>query len=663
MSARFAVQVDPDQFDRLARPTQPLAAVAELVWNSLDAEAQVVTVSIGRTDLDGVETVVVTDDGHGMTNEESIRDFQKLGGSWKKAGAAGLRLSKNRKRSLHGSNGEGRFRAFALGRTAEWSTVAVGLNGSLERTVITGSMDDSEFIVSDAEELIEGSPGTTVRATRPREHVNRLLGSQATTWLITRFAVYLVKYPSVVVTYDGRKLDPSTVLARQTDVSLGGSVGGEYGVPGLRILEWIPDLSTIRPSLVLCDENGVAFHEIEDIETAGGIRFTAYATWAGFPAYANDLLLADLGHPTVGPVVEAARVAIQEHLDARLGQQRIEIIERWKAERVYPYGEPPRTPIEEHERRVFDAVAITAAPAVAREPKAAKLSLRLLKSALAESPSALHRVLREVLDLTHDQLTDFDRLLDRTTLASIIQTSKLVTDRLDFLSDLESILFDPESKKRLRERTELQRILCNGRTWIFGEEYGLAVDDKGLTKVLEAHRTLLGDKRAVTEPVRDTEGRTRIVDLMLSKASFGADRRQHLVVELKRPNLTLTQKELGQITNYAVSVVRDERFQAPTVTWDFWLVGDDIDQVVTELTRKPGQPEGLYQPGSNYRIWVRRWAEILEENRQRLHFFRTRLDYHSGEDAELEETLRRILPPEQRSVDAAIQVKVSATTD
>ena len=50
---------------------------------------------------------------------------------------------------------------------------------------------------------------------------------------------------------------------------------------------------------------------------------------------------------------------------------------------------------------------------------------------------------------------------------------------------------------------------------------------------------------------------------MLSKASFALDRRQHLVVELKRPKLTLTQKELGQITNYAVTVARDERFQAP----------------------------------------------------------------------------------------------------
>ncbi len=412
---------------------------------------------------------------------------------------------------------------------------------------------------------------------------------------------------------------------------------------------------------VLCDENGVALHEIEDIDTAGSIRFTAYVTWAGFAVYANDLLLADLGHAVISPVVGAARQAVREHLDVRVSEQRIEIIARWKAENVYPYKQPARTPIEEHERRVFDAVAITAASAVSNEPKAAKLSLRLLQSALAESPDALsdalYRVLQEVLDLTPEQLADFDQLLERTTLASLIQTSKLITDRLDLLIDLEGLLFDEENKKRLLERSQLHRILANGRTWVFGEEYRLAVDDKGLTKVLQTHLALLGDETPVLEPVTDTEGHTRIVDLMLSKASFASDRRQHLVVELKRPKLILTQTELNQITNYAVAVVKDGRFQAPTVTWDFWLVGDAMDNVLHELTAKPDAP-GLYQQGQNYRIWVRRWAEVLEENRQRLHFYREHLDYQPGEDTDLEETLSKYLPPaahapEQKSDEAA----------
>ena len=70
--------------------------------------------------------------------------------------------------------------------------------------------------------------------------------------------------------------------------------------------------------------------------------------------------------------------------------------------------------------------------------------------------------------------------------------------------------------------------------------------------------------------------------------------------------------------------------------WDFWLLGDDMDHVVENLARTPNRPTGLYTEGQNYRIWVRRWAEVLEENRQRLHFFREHLEYQPQDEAELE---------------------------
>jgi hypothetical protein len=641
VSERFVVQVDVDQFDRLARPTQPLAGIAELIWNALDAEAETITVSISRTDLDAVEMVQVTDDGHGMTHDDATRDFRKLGGSWKKMRPA----SKNGKRPLHGKEGAGRFRAFAIGSTVEWSSVAEGFGGSLQRTLVTGTLDSSEFTVSDAEPIASGNAGTVVRITRPREHANRLIADAAPQLLVTRFAVYLIKFPSVTVTFDGTPLDPMTILEDQREIPLDEALGGKHGQPVLRFLQWKPEAKAIEPSLVLCDGDGVALHEITDrIESVPGVRFTAYLVWSGFTHHVNELMLGDLGHPVLGPIIEAAREAIRGVLDELVSERRAEQIDRWKAQNVYPYSGPAVTAAEMQERQVFDVVASTAASAVAKEPKAAKLSLRLIKEALGQPPGALHRVLKEVLDLTPQQLADFDRLLERTTLASIIYLSKTVTDRLQFIHDLENILFDLDKKKRVLERTELHRILANGQTWVFGETYTLAVDDQGLTKVLEAHYALLGSDESVEEPVTDTEGHTRIVDLMLSKAAFFADRREHLVVELKRPSVTLSQNELGQITNYAVAVSRDERFRASNVTWEFWLLGDDMDEVVEELSNKPGQPAGLYTEGANYKIWVRRWAEVLEENRQRLHFYRDHLDYEPEEVTELTDVLGKYLP-------------------
>lgn len=652
MSERFVVQVDADQFDRLARPTQPLAGIAELIWNALDAEAETVVVSIDRTDLDAVADVTVTDDGHGMTHDESLQAFRKLGGSWKKSRSN----SKNGKRPLHGKEGSGRFRAFAVGSTVEWTSVADNGIGGLQRTVVTGSLDSSEFSVSDPEDLAIGKTGTVVRITQPREHANRILGEAAPLSLVTRFAVYLVNYPTLNISFDGQSLDPGLILKSQTEIVLDSSIAADFETPIVKILEWKPEVKSIAPTLMLCDSNGVALHEItEGIGRGSGIHFTAYLIWSGCAAFANDLLLGDLGHPVLGPVIDATRVAISDFLDARLTEKRVEQIAQWKADRVYPYSNPPQNPTEIQERQVFDVVAVAAASAVAKEPRAAKLSLRLIKEALAQPPGALHRVLKEVLDLTPAQLADLDRLLDRTTLASIIFLSKTITDRLDFLQDLEGMLFDAGKKEKLLERTQLHRILANSRTWVFGEQYALAVDDLGLTKVLEAHYELLGIESPVIEPVTDIEGHTRIVDLMLSKAALFSDRREHLVIELKRPSLTLTQAELTQITNYAVAVSSDSRFNATNVSWEFWLVGDDMDEVVEQLTNKTGQPAGLYTEHGNYRIWVKRWAEILEENRQRLHFYRDHLEFQPAEEAEFADVLNKYLP----KTAADIQIEIS----
>jgi hypothetical protein len=42
---------------------------------------------IGRNELNGVDTVSATDDGHGMPNTEAVRTFKRWDGSWKKTRA------------------------------------------------------------------------------------------------------------------------------------------------------------------------------------------------------------------------------------------------------------------------------------------------------------------------------------------------------------------------------------------------------------------------------------------------------------------------------------------------------------------------------------------------------------------------------------------------
>jgi hypothetical protein len=102
------LNVQEDFAEKLATG-RPVQALAELIWNGLDAEATAIKVTAEEGDV-RLESMTVQDNGHGMSYEEAASAFEYLGGSWKKAN----NLSKNGKRHLHGKEGRGRLRALAL---------------------------------------------------------------------------------------------------------------------------------------------------------------------------------------------------------------------------------------------------------------------------------------------------------------------------------------------------------------------------------------------------------------------------------------------------------------------------------------------------------------------------------------------------------------------
>lgn len=60
-----------------------------------------------------------------------------------------------------------------------------------------------------------------------------------------------------------------------------------------------------------------------------------------------------------------------------------------------------------------------------------------------------------MLRLPKRQQEELAELLRDVSLSSIISSAKIVADRLKFLTGIEAVLFDPEPKKRLKERSQL----------------------------------------------------------------------------------------------------------------------------------------------------------------------------------------------------------------
>jgi hypothetical protein len=627
------VSAADDHLKRLVG-AQPLAGIAELVWNAFDAEARSVTVDVELADGGAVDRVVVADDGHGFTADEVPDLFSTVGGSWKHERAN--RMTRNDVRLLHGDKGQGRWRAFAIGDRVRWEATT-GRDSERETVTVSMSQDHLEKFEWFGPVRSGAALGTTVVVDAGMKRPTRLLADDAADELRATFALWLKNYPDIELTYRGEPLTPDPLVERTATFVL--DVAQDHGPAELTIIEWSIDQDR---GLYLCDANGATLHKLEPGIHAPGFVFTAYVSWEGFREHESTLLLAEMHSSSlVSDVIEAARDQMRAHFRERRDEQRRSIVQQWKAEDVYPYEAEPTDPLDQASQAVFNYVATTAAPAVNTidNRSAKKLSLSAMRVAVENDPSALQRVMRQVVQLSPDKLEEFDQLLEKTTLPALLTAMRTVVGRLDFLTALEALLFDDDLAPTVLERAHLHPLLEN-ETWVFGEEYALHVSDKSLTTVLRAHLAILGSDEIITAPVLDSDGsHLRRVDLLFGRALEHARmEREHLVVEIKRPSVEIGRDEVSQIEDYALAVSTDSRFDQENTRWDFVLVGTTLDDHATRRANQAGQPRGLIHHDAanpNVRVWVRTWAELIHECKHRMQFVRRGLEYDPSSDEAL----------------------------
>ena len=644
----IVVEVQGDHLEALTRVNRPLYAIEELIWNSLDADASEVEVTFIDNHLGSLATIQVRDNGTGIARDEVEYVFRNLGGSWKKT----VMTTRNEGRLLHGKSGKGRFKAFALGQFVEWRTTYKE-NGVLKCYSINGSrLNLKKFEISSIESVGTGIVGTTVIISEIDKIFKTLRDENALDILSERLALYIREYPMVRVKYDGKYLNPSKYEKHITNYHLPDIQDEESAAFAvqLTVIEWYIQKDR---ALYLCDESGFVFVKKSPGIHARGFSFTAYLK-SGFIKRLDEagLLESEDLYPALSEVIETAKNKLRDHFRERAIQESASVIEQWKKEDIYPYTGDAETTIEKVERQVFDVIALNIHDYLPEfqqtEIKTKKLSLILMKQALEKSPSALKAVLEEILELPKEKLDELEELLKKTTLSAMINASKMVADRLDFLRGLETLLFD--YKKELQERSQLHKILAS-QTWIFGEEYHLSVNDQSLNEVLLQHLKLLNTKDDSGDRVVRDGGRTGIIDMMLSKVVHGPHQGQriHLVVELKRPDKKIDEEVAEQIRSYAMAVSRDERFRSTNTEWVFWAVSNEVSDAVKEQASQQHMPEGvLYSAAKrDLTIWVKEWGQIINECKARLKLFQDALQYEADKDSGLlylQKTHEKYLP-------------------
>src|SRR5262249_20291975 len=182
----------------------PSVGLCELAWNAFDEDAAMVDIRIETNELGGIEQIVVEDDGNGMTMERASSSFAAVGDSWKLMPGT---LSRG-KRPVHGRHGRGRYAAFGLGYSVQWTSTAVAVVGGLTTVHIMGSRSDLQYmdITSGAAETSKAGTRVTIGLITDETLAAFDQSAELQKQLLTEFALHLDRFRDFKILFLGEAI-------------------------------------------------------------------------------------------------------------------------------------------------------------------------------------------------------------------------------------------------------------------------------------------------------------------------------------------------------------------------------------------------------------------------------------------------------------------------
>ena len=630
----YDVNLKSDYLKNVSNVT-PIKGIEEAIWNSLDADANEILIKFNRNEFEKLSEVIIEDNGHGIDINKVETEFTTLGGSFKKTT---LRSPKNRK--YHGSQGAGRLKLSSIGNNIDISSTYYDENNKcyVDINIFIDGINLNKFEVKSLNKSSKKQTGTRIKITNLSPKVSSLINEKSLEEIAEIFSAYSFSYPDFSIIYDGTNIDFGLYIKNICSEEFELDINDKNEKFNVKIIEW--KKSNLDKKICYCDEEGITiedkFHKLRL-----QLPISIYILSKYFASIEEPCFLQLDGFDTILNEISNKAKNIAKNYDLeKIHEQAKEYIEELKKEEIYPYKTEPTNIIEKIEQQVFDVTAlqlrkylpVDSSKKTTKKGKAKdKLTLSLLKEAISSSPTVVSKIIKAVLGLTNDEQSDFAELLERTTLSSIINTSKEISDRLIKLEGFKQIILT-DFNKRILERKHLQKLL-EQEYWLFGDNYQLGAADNTLKNVLKKYLQYIG-REDFEETVLDEKDSKKIPDICLWK-QYKKDyqgNKENLIIEIKKPTLNVTMTEVSQIQTYANKIIEDSAFPKEKTFWTFYLLTNTYDNIVGHACNQRDREPGLYINGDNYKIYVKRWSEILNDAEAKLSYLQEKLNHNVQEN-------------------------------
>lgn len=630
--ATESVEITSKGIRKVLNKYTPQRAIAEYIWNGFDAHATEVKVSTeSEKTYDSIVNVRVSDNGDGIIYELLPVAFKKFYESHKTAsGNIDSRFSR-------GKNGYGRFTFFKFADNAEWHTV-YKKGEDLFKYIIDINTDKLTDYNAIEPVQVSGQPsGTEVLFTNI--HNDDL----STTWvkeklipfLRAEFAWYFKVYPEKKLYINNELLDCSSVIGDSEVFEL---LIQPDGIDGelfhIYYFQWSEKPQDEFSRFYYMDAEGnLKFQRTTHYNNKGDFFWHSVIVKSTF---FNSLADIEDEEQSLFSSLPERRVfkALNDKLNEYLATKRRPFL-RAKAEVLVSDYESEdlfsfigKTPWEESRKAylqsfIKELYEVEPTVFIKLNLSQRRIFVRLLAQVMdTDNNDSLFRILGEIVELEEEDRAAFANILKNTKLKSIIATIQLIEDRLETIQALRLVNFDHTLKAG--EVQHLQKLIEH-HYWIFGEEYRfVCAEEVKFQEALKRYKYILHgvtEEDYIVHPDKYKE-----MDLFITGQDFKNSRPSNLVVEIKSPTHVpkLNMDHYTQINKYMNVIRKQQGFNDPNTYWTFLLIGLGIDDVAEQQIKEP--LSGLCIERDNYRLYMKTWAQVLNEAEARHKYLKDKLE-------------------------------------
>lgn len=599
-----------------AEPWQPLF---ELVWNGFDATASFVSVNVIENEMHGLERVVVLDDGDGIEFDALNETFGSFNESAKKASL-----------TLKGEHGRGRLAFHRLCRNASWFTKCNGVDAVIDVSEPTIKDFEGRLLeeVEQKADILRQGKGTLVELTNftgVLPEPDALRGRFS-----VEFGWYLAVHPEKQVALNGVTIQVPKHEAVQKEIAV------DDAIFQVQVIRWEQRPTSEKSYLYLLNSSGTPVYKVLSSLNQKPNFFTSVcvtSAWADTFSKEQDLLNSG-AHTLASPTWKKFKSQLdrlsQAIYDKFLRMRAEEVVQSYEDEGYFPsyvgLDDVERAWRHQHTRDLVRNLYI-AEPRVfnSATKKQAKLIIRLLdRLVVSNENEALFEVLEGALELDAKSMQALAKQLHRTTLENIVASIEVLQRRATAVQQLRHVM--NEHYREVLETPDLQKII-ESNTWLFGPRYEtIGAEEDTFAKVARRMRDEIMDRASLSlddvDDEEDLSGARRQTDLFLARKfpsidSLGNKVYRCIVVEIKRPAISLNKKHLRQLEDYADIIKRQPEFKSEKMHFELILLGRQISSADTIIPSRLNNliarnDPGLVTDDPRMKLYVMNWYTLLD---------------------------------------------------